>query len=71
MKEFLATFSGFHQTVFSFLAVYSSQQLFSQLTAHNSFFHNQSPTKQTRCSPTLLKILNQMSIAKTQDTKMC
>jgi hypothetical protein len=47
MEEFLATFSGFHQTVFSFLAVHSPQQLFSQLTAHSSFFHSHSPTKQT------------------------
>jgi hypothetical protein len=50
MEEFLATFSGFHQTVFSFLAVHSPQQLFSQLTAHNSFFHSHSPTKQTLIS---------------------
>jgi hypothetical protein len=47
MEEFLAIFSGFHQTIFSFLAVHSPQQLFSQLTAHNSFFHSHSPTKQT------------------------
>jgi hypothetical protein len=47
MEEFLATFSGFHQTVFSFLAVHSPQQLFSQLTAHSSFFHSHSPTKHT------------------------
>jgi hypothetical protein len=38
MDEFLATFNGFHQTIFSFLAVHSPQQLFSQLTAHSSFF---------------------------------
>jgi hypothetical protein len=35
IEEFLTTFSGFHQTVFSFLTAYisffhSSQQLFSQ-----------------------------------------
>jgi hypothetical protein len=47
MEEFLATFSGFHQTIFSFLAVHSPQQLFSQFTAHNRFFHSHSPTKQT------------------------
>jgi hypothetical protein len=47
MEEFLAIFSGFHQTIFSFLAVHSPQQLFSQLTAHSSFFHSHSPTKQT------------------------
>jgi hypothetical protein len=47
MEKFLATFSGFHQTIFSFLAVHSPQQLFSQLTAYNSFFHNHNPTKQT------------------------
>jgi hypothetical protein len=28
MEEFLATFSDFHQTIFSFLAVHSPQQLF-------------------------------------------
>jgi hypothetical protein len=47
MKEFLAIFSGFHQTVFRFLAVHNPHQLFSQLTAHNSFFHSHIPTKQT------------------------
>jgi hypothetical protein len=47
MEEFLATFSGFHQMIFSFLAVHSPQQLFSQLTAHSSFFHSYSPTKQS------------------------
>jgi hypothetical protein len=41
------TFSGFHQTVFSFLTAYSLQQLFPQLTAHSNFFHSHSPTKQT------------------------
>jgi hypothetical protein len=45
--RFLATFNDFHQTIFSFLAVHSSQQLFSQLIAHSSFFHSHSPTKQT------------------------
>jgi hypothetical protein len=30
MEEFLAAFSGFHQTVFSFLAIHNPQQLFSQ-----------------------------------------
>jgi hypothetical protein len=38
MEYFLASFSGFHQTVFSFLSVHNPQQLFSKLTAHNSFF---------------------------------
>jgi hypothetical protein len=47
IEEFLTTFSGFHQTVFSFLTAYSLQQLFSQLTAHSNFFHSHSPTKQT------------------------
>jgi hypothetical protein len=47
MEKLLATFSGFHQTLFSFLTAHSPQQLFSQLTAHSSFFHNHSPTKQT------------------------
>jgi hypothetical protein len=41
------TFSGFHQTVFSFLTAYSLQQLFPQLTAHINFFHSHSPTKHT------------------------
>jgi hypothetical protein len=47
IKEFLTTFSGFHQTIFSFLTDYSLQQLFPQLTAHSNFFHGHSPTKQT------------------------
>jgi hypothetical protein len=47
MEKILATFSDFHQTIFSFLAVHSQQQLFSQLTAHSSFFHSHSSTKQT------------------------
>jgi hypothetical protein len=47
IEEFLMTFSGFHQTVLSFLTAYSLQQLFPQLTAHNNFFHSHSPTKQT------------------------
>jgi hypothetical protein len=34
MEEFLATFSGFHQTIFSFLAVHS----------HINFFHSSQPT---------------------------
>jgi hypothetical protein len=33
MEKLLATFSGFHQTLFSFLTAHSPQQLFSQLTA--------------------------------------
>jgi hypothetical protein len=47
MEKLLATFSGFHQTLFRFLTAHSPHQLFSQLTAHNSFFHSHSPTKQT------------------------
>jgi hypothetical protein len=47
IEEFLTTFSGFHQTIFSFLTAYSLQQLFPQLTAHSNFFHSHSPTKQT------------------------
>jgi hypothetical protein len=47
IEEFLTTFSGFHQTVFSFLTAHSLQQLFPQLTVHNNFFHSHSPTKQT------------------------
>jgi hypothetical protein len=47
IEELLTTFSGFHQTIFSFLTAHSLQQLFSQLTAHNNFFHSHSPTKQT------------------------
>jgi hypothetical protein len=45
IKELLTTFSGFHQTIFSFLTAHNLQQLFPQLTAHSNFFH--SPTKQT------------------------
>jgi hypothetical protein len=47
IEEFLTTFSGFHQMVFSFLTAYSLQQLFPQLTVYNNFFHSHSPTKQT------------------------
>jgi hypothetical protein len=47
IEEFLTTFSGFHQTFFSFLTAYSLQQLFLQLLAHSNFFHSHSPTKQT------------------------
>jgi hypothetical protein len=47
IEGFLTTFSGFYQTVFSFLTAYSLQQLFPHLTAHNNFFHSHSPTKQT------------------------
>jgi hypothetical protein len=47
IEELLMTFSGFHQTVFSFLTAHSPQQLFPQLTAHISFFHSHSPTKPT------------------------
>jgi hypothetical protein len=47
IEGFLTTFSGFYQTVFSFLTAYSLQHLFPQLTAHSNFFHSHSPTKQT------------------------
>jgi hypothetical protein len=47
IEELLMIFSGFHQTVFSFLTAHSLQQFFPQLTAHNNFFHSHSPTKQT------------------------
>jgi hypothetical protein len=33
IEEFLTTFSGFHQTIFSFLTAYSSFFYSSQLTA--------------------------------------
>jgi hypothetical protein len=46
IEELLTTFSGFDQTVFSFLTAHNPQQLFPQLTSHNSFFHSHSPTKQ-------------------------
>jgi hypothetical protein len=48
IEEILTTFSGFHQTIFSFLTAHSLQQLFPQLTAHSNFFHSHSPTKQTQ-----------------------
>jgi hypothetical protein len=51
IEELLMAFSGFHQTVFSFLTAHSPQQLFPQLKAHSSFFHSHSPTKQTLCFP--------------------
>jgi metallophosphoesterase superfamily enzyme len=47
IEELLTIFSGFHQTVFSFLTAHSLQQLFPQLTAHSNFFHSHNPTKQT------------------------
>jgi hypothetical protein len=47
MKEFLATFSGFHPTIFSFLAVHSPQQFFHSSQPTTAFFHSHSPTKQT------------------------
>jgi hypothetical protein len=47
IEELLTIFNGFHQTIFSFLTAYNIQQLFSQLKAHNNFFHSHSPTKQT------------------------
>jgi hypothetical protein len=47
IEELLTIFSGFYQTIFSFLTAHSLQQLFSQLTAHSNFFHSHSPTKQT------------------------
>jgi hypothetical protein len=47
IEELLTGFSGFYQTVFSFLTPHRPQQLFPQLTAHNSFFHSHDPTKQT------------------------
>jgi hypothetical protein len=47
MEELLEVFSGFHQMIFSFLTAHRPQQLFSQLTAHSSFFHSHNPTKQT------------------------
>jgi hypothetical protein len=56
IEEFLMTFSGFHQMVFSFLIAYSLQQLFPQLTAHSNFFHSHSPTKHTHSSFTLCKV---------------
>jgi hypothetical protein len=37
----------FNQTAFNFLTAHNSQQLFSQLIAHSSFFHSHSQTKQT------------------------
>jgi hypothetical protein len=45
IEEFLMTFSGFHQTVFSFLTAYSLQQLFPQLTVHNNFFSQPQPNQ--------------------------
>jgi hypothetical protein len=47
IEELLTIFSGFYQTIFSFLTAHSLQQLFPQLTAHSNFFHSHSPTKQT------------------------
>jgi hypothetical protein len=47
IEELLTTFSGFGQMIFSFLTAHIPQQLFLQLTAHNSFFYSHSSTKQT------------------------
>jgi hypothetical protein len=47
IEELLTIFSGFYQTIFSFLMAHRLQQLFPQLTAHSNFFHSHSPTKQT------------------------
>jgi hypothetical protein len=44
IEKLLTAFSGFRQTVFSFLIVHNN--FFSQLTAQNDFFHSHSPTKQ-------------------------
>jgi hypothetical protein len=60
IEEFLTTFSGFHQTVFSFSTAYSLQQLFPQLTAHSNFFHSRSPTKQTLSSRASQNKVNQL-----------
>jgi hypothetical protein len=38
IEEFLTTFSGFHQTVFSFLTTYSLQQLFHSSQPTTTFF---------------------------------
>jgi hypothetical protein len=51
IKEFLTTFSGFHQMVFSFLTAYSLHQLFPQLTAHNNFFSQPQPNQTDHKAP--------------------
>jgi hypothetical protein len=66
IEEILTTFSGFHQTIFSFLTAHSLQQLFLQLTAHSNFFHSHSPTKQT---PILLVSLCREEYNKVQGLK--
>jgi hypothetical protein len=43
--------SGFQLSYSPQLTVYNAQQLFSQLTDHNSFFYNHSQTKQTLSTP--------------------
>jgi hypothetical protein len=58
IEELLTNFSGFHQTIFSFLTAHSLQQLFPQLTAHSNFFHSHSPTKQTLNSWMLSMVLH-------------
>jgi hypothetical protein len=55
IEELLTAFSGFQQTVFSFLTAHNPQQLFPQLTVHNSFFHSHIPTKQTLKLPLKIK----------------
>jgi hypothetical protein len=52
MEELLGAFSGFHQTIFSFLMAHNLHMLFSQLTRHNNFFHSHSSTKHTPIAPT-------------------
>jgi hypothetical protein len=46
IEELLTIFSGFDQTIFSFLTAHNPHQLFPQLIAHNSFF---SQPNQTDC----------------------
>jgi hypothetical protein len=66
IEEFLTTFIGFHQTVFSFLTAYRLQQLFPQLTVHSNFFHSHSPTKQT-LSLSIFFLLSPQSVLPTPD----
>jgi hypothetical protein len=58
MEEFLATFSGFHQTIFSFLAVHSPQQLFSQPQPTTGFFTATAQPNRPLMLPTMTELKN-------------
>jgi hypothetical protein len=54
IEELLTAFSGFHQTIFSFLTAHTPQQIFPRLTAYSNFF-SRSQSNQT--NPKFLELL--------------